>query len=135
MITNLWKDRTVYVLVTFQKKGKGTHRLFLSTIDPKEISLTQKWCNKGELCPYAEEHIEYFPLDLYAFRWNIEVSYYEGKTFWSMEHYRVRSSRAIERLINLLSISYSAMTLLSYSDSNFSSYQFASAQETKYAIG
>ena len=52
-----------------------------------------------------------------------------------MENYRVRSSRAIERLINLLSISYSAMTLLPYSDSSFSSYQSASAQETKYAIG
>ena len=52
-----------------------------------------------------------------------------------MEHYRVRSSCAIERLVNLLSISYSAMTLLPYSDSSFSGYQSASAQETKYAIG
>jgi len=135
VITNLWKDRKVYALVTFPKKGKGTHRLFLSTIDPKEISFTQEWCNKGELCPYAEENIEYLPLDLYALRWNIEVSYYEGKTFWSMENYRVRNSRAIERLVNLLSISYSAMTLLPYSDSSFSNYQSASAQETKYAIG
>lgn len=135
VITNLWKNRKVHALVTFPKTGKGSYRLFLSTIDPKEISFTQEWCNKGELCPYAEENIEYLPLDLYAFRWNIEVSYYEGKTFWSMEHYRVRSSRAIERLVNLLSISYSAMTLLPYSDSSFSSYQSASAQETKYAIG
>ena len=135
VITNLWKDRTVYALVTFPKKGKGSYRLFLSTIDAKEISLNLAWCNKGELCPYAEENIEYLPLDLYAFRWNIEVSYYEGKTFWSMEQYRVRSSCAIERLVNLLSISYSAMTLLPYSDTSFSGYQSASAQETKYAIG
>ncbi len=68
VMTNLWKDRTVYALVTVPKKGKGTHRLFLSTIDPKEISFTQEWCNKEELCPYAEENIEYLPLDLYAFR-------------------------------------------------------------------
>ena len=135
VMTNLWKDRKVYAIVTISKKGKGQHRLFLSTIAPKEISLTQEWCNKGELCPYAKENIEYLPLDLYAFRWNIEVSYYEGKTFWSMENYRIRSSRAIERLVNLLSISYSAMTLLSYSDETFSHYQSASAQETKYAIG
>ena len=135
VITNLWKDQKVYAIVTFPKKGTGTHRLFLSTIAPDEISLTLEWCTKGELCPYAEENIEYLPLDLYALRWNIEVSYYEGKTFWSMENYRVRSSRAIERLVNLLSISYSAMTLLPYSDSSFSHYQSASAQETKYAIG
>ena len=135
VLTNLWKDKKVHALVTFPKKGKGTYRLFLSTIDPKEISLAQECFTKEGLCPYASENIEYLPLDLYAFRWNIEVSYYEGKTFWSMENYRVRSSRAIERLINLLSISYSAMTLLPYSDSSFSSYQSASAQETKYAIG
>lgn len=135
VITNLWKDQKVYAIVTFPKKGKGTHRLFLSTIAPEEISLTLEWCNKGELCPYAEENIKYLPLDLYALRWNIEVSYYEGKTFWSMENYRVRSSCAIERLVNLLSISYSAMTLLPYSDDSFSGYQSASAQETKYAIG
>ena len=67
--------------------------------------------------------------------WNIEVSYYEGKTFWSMENYHVRSSRAIERLVNLLSISYSAMTLPPYSDKSFSRYQSASTQETKYEIG
>ena len=51
-----------------------------------------------------------------------------------MENYRIRSSHAIERLVNLLSISYSAMTLLPYSDENFSHYQSVSAQETKYAI-
>ncbi len=98
-------------------------------------AISLEWCNKGELCPYDEENIKYLPFDLYALRWNIEVSYYEGKNFWSMENYRVRSSCAIERLVNLLPISYSAMTLLPYSDENFSHYQSASAQETKYAIG
>ena len=135
VMTNLWKERKVHAIVTLPKKGKGTHRLFLSTIEPEEISLSLNWCTEGELCPYAEENIKYLPLDLYAFRWNIEVSYYESKTFWSMENYRVRSSRGIERLVNLLSLSYSAMTLLPYSDKTFSQYQSASAQETRYAIG
>ena len=52
-------------------------------------------------------------------RWNIEVSYYEGKTFWSMEEYRIRSKEGIERLVNLISLSYSAMTLHPYSDETF----------------
>ena len=58
-------------------------------------------------------------------RWNIEVSYYEGKTFWSMEEYRNRSKEGIERLVNLISLSYSAMTLHPYSDETFSGYQSA----------
>ncbi len=35
----------------------------------------------------------------------------------------------------IVTFSYSAMTLLPYSDHSFSGYQSASAQETKYAIG
>jgi hypothetical protein len=135
VLTNLWKDRPVYAIVTYPKKGTGSYRLFLCTIDPKEISFGLDLCKKANLCSYAEESIAYLPLDLYAFRWNIEVSYYEGKTFWSIENYRVRSSCAIERLVNLLSLTYSAMTLLPYCENSFSEYQSASAQETKYAIG
>ncbi len=60
--------------------------------------------------------------------WDIEVSYYEGKTFWPMEEHLVCSKEGIERLINLISLSYSAMTLLPYSDETFSGYQSASAR-------
>lgn len=28
--------------------------------------------------------MKYLPLFLYAFRWNIETSYYEQKTFWDL---------------------------------------------------
>ncbi len=52
-----------------------------------------------------------------------------------MEEYRIRSKEGIERLVNLISLSYSAMTLLPYSDETFSEYQSASAQETRYEIG
>lgn len=52
-----------------------------------------------------------------------------------MEEYQVRSKEGIERLVNLVSLSYSAMTLLPYSDKTFSGYQSASAQETRYKIG
>ena len=33
--------------------------------------------------------------DLYSFRWNIETSYYEQKTFWSLCSYMVRSCKGI----------------------------------------
>ena len=46
------------------------------------------------------------PLFLYAFRWNIEVGYYEQKTFWSLCSYMVRSRKGIEMLVNLINIVY-----------------------------
>lgn len=90
---------------------------------------------RGRPRKYGEENINFLPLSCYLLRWNLEVSYYEGKTFWSLEEYRIRSREGIERLINLLAVSYSAMTLLPYSDETFSSYQSFSAQETRFEIG
>ena len=72
----------------------------------------------------------------FAFIANFGIgSYYEGKTFWSLAEYRIRSRQGIERLLNLIALSYSAMTLLPYSDEIFSGCQSASAQETRYHIG
>lgn len=68
---------------------------------------------RGRPRKYGEENINFLPLSCYLLRWNLEVSYYEGKTFWSLEEYRIRSREGIVRLINLLAVSYSAMTLLS----------------------
>ncbi len=63
--------------------------------------------------------MDYIPLFLYAFRWNIEVSYYEQKTFWSLCSYMVRSRKGIELLVNLINIAYCAMKLLPYQDAGF----------------
>ena len=135
VITNLWKDKVVYAMVTAPKNGKGSRRLFLCTADPRTISFD--WENSADktIYSYGAENVFYLPLAWYGLRWNIEVSYYEGKTFWSMEEYRVRSKEGIERLVNLISVSYSAMTLLPYSDETFCGYQSASSQETRYEIG
>ncbi len=135
VITNLWKDKVVYALVTAPKNGKGSRRLFLYTADPASIPFDWESSADKTACSYGAEKISYLPLAWYGLRWNIEVSYYEGKTFWSMEEYRIRSREGIERLVNLISLSYSAMTLLPYSDETFSGYQSASAQETRYEIG
>ncbi len=63
--------------------------------------------------------MQFIPLMLYAFRWPIEVSYCEQKTFWSLCSYMVRSRRGIEMLVNLINISYCAMKLLPYQDEAF----------------
>ena len=135
VLTRLWGERIVYAFVTAPKKGGDSRRLFFCTKKPEEISLDYSLCMDERIRKYGEEDILYLPLACYLLRWDIEVSYYEGKTFWSLEEYRVRSREGIERLINLLAISYSAMTLLPYNDEAFASYQSCSSQETRFGIG
>lgn len=71
--------------------------------------------------------MKYIPLFCYSFRWNIEVSYYEQKTFWSFCSYMVRSRKGIETLVNLINIAYCAMKILPYQDEAFSKYRTESA--------
>ena len=76
----------------------------------------------------------FIPLMLYAFRWDIEVSYYEQKTFWSLCSYMVCSRKGIEMLVNLINITYCAMKLLPYRDETFSKYRAESVQEFRFAL-
>ena len=123
VLTRLWGwERAVYAIVTQPKSGGDSRRLFLCAKNPEDIKLDYKICADENICEYGKENNQYLPLACYMPRWNIEVSYYENKTFWSLEEYRVRSRGGIERLVNLLSISYSAMTLLPYVDQAFSCY-------------
>ena len=78
--------------------------------------------------------MQFIPLMLYAFRWNIEVSYYEQKTFWSLCSYMVRSRKGIEMLVNLINIAYCAMKLLPYQDEAFAKYRTESVQEFRFAL-
>ena len=59
---------------------------------------------------WENDRMKHIPLFLYSFRWNIETSYYEQKTFWSLCSYMVRSCKGIEMLVNLINICYCAMT-------------------------
>jgi len=83
-------------------------------------------CADETIRAYGKENRLYLPLAWDGVRWNIEISYYEGKTFWFMEEYRIRTRKGTERLINLISLSYSTMTLLPYSGDTFSEYRSVS---------
>ncbi len=48
---------------------------------------------------WKNDRMKYIPLFLYSFRWNIETSYYEQKTFWSLCRYMVRSCKAYHGLL------------------------------------
>ena len=69
-----------------------------------------------------------------SFRWKIEISYYEQKTFWSFCDYMVRSRKEIEMLVNLINISYCAMKILPYQDKYFSKYRTKSVQEFRFEL-
>ncbi len=78
--------------------------------------------------------MQFIPLLCYYFRWNIEVSYYEQKTFWSLCSYMVRSQKEIEMLVNLINIAYCAMKILPYQEDVFSKYRSESVQEFRFVL-
>ena len=62
------------------------------------------WQKKAPLNQTESDRMKYIPLFLYSFQWNIETSYYEQKTFWSLCSYMVRNCKGIEMLVNLINI-------------------------------
>ena len=92
------------------------------------------WQKKAPLNQTGSDRMKYIPLFLYSFRWNIETSYYEQKTFWSLCGYMVRSCNGIEMLVNLINICYCAMKILPYQDEQFSEYRTKSVQEFRFEL-
>ena len=92
------------------------------------------WQEKAPLNQTGNDRMKYIPLLLYSFRWNIEVSYYEQKTFWSFCNYMARSCKGIEMLVNLINISYCAMKILPYRNEHFSEYRTKSVQEFRFEL-
>ncbi len=134
VLTNIFGKRTVLAYVTSADKAAGSRRLFFSTVFPEQLQIFCAWEEKSPLNQTGSSRMQYIPLMLYAFRWNIEVSYYEQKTFWSLCRYMVRSRKGIEMLVNLINISYCAMKILPYQDKAFYKYQTESVQEFRFAL-
>ena len=134
VLTNIFGRRTVMAYVTSTEKNSGSRRLFFSTIFPEQLQIFCAWQEKSPLNQTGSAWMQFIPLFLYSFRWNIEVSYYEQKTFWSLCSYMVRSRRGIEMLVNLINITYCAMKLLPYQDKTFSKYRAESVQEFRFTI-
>ena len=130
VITNIFGRRAVMAYVTSPAKKSGTRRLFFSTIFPEQLEI---FC-AFPLNQTGSSRMQYIPFLLYLFRWNIEVSYYGQKTFWSLCSYMVRSQKGIEMLVSLINIIYCAMKILPYQDETFSKYHTESVQEFRFAL-
>ena len=134
VLTKIFGDREVLAYVTATEKEHGTKRLFFSTVFPEDLQIFYAWQEKASLNQTGGDRMKYIPLLLYSFRWNIETSYYEQKTFWSFCSYMVRSCKGIEMLVNLINISYCAMKFLPYQNEHFSEYRTKSVQEFRFEL-
>jgi len=135
VITNLFEN-SVYVTVTAADLGnrKG-YRLFLSTVAPQKL---YDMFVSHEQFVRSDESTQFawlMPLYIYSLRWNIEVMFYEFKTFWSFGKYMLRSKRGIENFINIMSISYAFAKLIPFADELFCDFSYESTQTIKYAFG
>ena len=133
VLTNIFGGREVFAYVTFPKKDLSTRRLFFSTIFPEQLEIFCAWQDKAPLNQTGSSRMQFIPLLLYGFRWNIEVSYYEQKTFWSLCSYMVRSRKGIEMLVNLVNVAYCTMKMLPYQEEAFSKYRAESVQDFRFA--
>lgn len=134
VLTNIFGKRKVLAYVTSAEKDSKTRRLFFSTIFPMELQIFCAWQEKAPLNQTGSSRMQYIPLLLYTFRWQIEISYFEQKEFWSLCSYMVRSRKGIEMLVNLINIDYCAMRILPYRDDFFAKYRNESTQEIRFAF-
>ena len=130
--TKIFGDITVHAYVTVSESG--AKRLFICTANPSEIRIGCA-VNSDDSNHIADDaDREFLPLSLYNIRWNIEVGYYEQKTFWSLGRYMLRRRCGIGRLLNLICITHASMRLLPYVDARFARFKDCSPQEVRMAI-
>ena len=134
VLTNLFGSREVQAYLTSTEREGGARRLFFSTVSPACLSFATAWYEDDPLNQTGSRWMEYVPLFLYKIRWNIEVSYYEQKTFWSLCHYMVRSRKGIEMMVNLINVAYTSMKLLPYTDEEWKEYRTQSVQEFRFML-
>lgn len=134
VITNIFGSQAVMAYVTASDKDSDSRRLFFSTIMPHELSMFCAHMEKAPFNQVGSTWMPYIPLFCYSFRWNIEISYYEQKLFWSLDKYMLRSKRGIETFINLINLAYCAMKILPYADDKYYEYQNSSAQDFRFSL-
>ena len=134
VMTNLFKNSVYMTVTTTNLDNRKGYRLFLSTIAHEKLYANFSECQQMSNKDYAKVSW-LFPLGLYSLRWNIEVMFYELKSFWSFGNYMLRSKNGIENFINIISISYACAKLIPFADDFFSDFTQASTQTTKFALG
>ena len=132
VLTHICGNRRIHAYVSCT--ASGSRRLFFSTLDPSTLHMSCAWQERKILRDAPAEGMDYYPLKLYKLRWAIETNYYEQKTFWSLNAYRIRRQKGIEHRVNLVNLVHSSLKMLPYLDEHFAKYQNASPQELRSHI-
>ena len=134
VITNLFENPVYMTVTTANLENRKGYRLFVSTIAHEKLYAI--FSSIEHTVNTDSARVSWLmPLHLYSLRWNIEVMFYEMKTFWSFGNYRLRSKQGIQNFVNLMAISYSCTKLIPFTDSFFADFSEFSPQTTKYAFG
>ena len=140
VLTNIFGNTPVLATVTCPISGDGKRRLFLCTdTEPFENLSPEYFASGDKKESMALSLVRCDPmftaLALYLLRWGIEVTFYELKTFWGFNDYRLRSKSGIEALLNLEGLVYGMSAILPWLHSAFSDLIDLSLQERRYHIG
>jgi len=133
VMTNLFKNPVYMTVTATDLDNRKGYRLFLSTITPDKFNAI--FSSREQMLWQHPQLCVMFPLFFYSFRWNIEVMFYEFKTFWSFGKYMLRSKQGIENFISIISISYACAKLIPFADKFFSDFSDVSTQTAKCAFG
>ncbi len=134
VLTRILGKRVVWAIVTRAQNGQS-FRLFLCTKKPESIDFDIDFLKNTTAQAYALTNTAFLPLAIYSLRWNIEVVFYELKTFWALRDYMLRSRDGIERLLNLISIVYGLTILLPWQDAAFTEFKDYSPQQIRFLLG
>lgn len=74
VLTNIFGKREVFAYVTPPEKESNSRRLFFSTIFPEQLDIFCACQERPPLNQTGCDRMQFIPMLLYAFRWNIEVS-------------------------------------------------------------
>lgn len=132
VLTYICGNRRIHAYVSCTVSG--SQRLFFSTLDPSTLHMSCAWQKRKTLRDAPADGMDYYPMKLYKLCWAIEINYYEQKTFWSLNAYRIRRQNGIEHMVNLVNLVHSSLKMLPYLDEHFAKYQNASPQELRSHI-
>jgi len=129
-----YKKETVEIMVTVKDINEfKSPRMFINT-NPKECNLEELSSQTKRKEQNSKEKKKNFgtgSFKNYKVRWDIEVVFYELKTFWSFGNYMVRTEQGIETYINLLGLVYTFAKILPFWTEEFSELKSLSPQEIK----
>ncbi|OOM78839.1 transposase [Clostridium sp. BL-8] len=125
---NLTNKNVCITVTTTDIENFKSVRIYMSTINPNKIRSFDNVPSEDK--PELDKSI----YNIYKIRWNIEVIFYQQKTFCSFSNYMVRSKCAIEKYVNLLGVAYSMCIMLPFITDKFSYYKLQSPQELKYYL-